>query len=60
MCETESQKLAIDNAVSVEEKMELDQLIDDRLDMDSSEQFDLHEWALEFSTAVGFEFAKVA
>ena len=60
MFETESQKLAKDNALSVEDTMELDKFIDDRLDMDSSEQFDLYEWALEFSTAVGFEFEKVA
>lgn len=59
MCKTESQKLAKDNAVSVEEKMELDKFIDDRVEMDSSEQFDLYEWALEFSMAVGFEFEKV-
>jgi hypothetical protein len=31
-----------------------------RLIMDSSDQFDLYEWALDFSEAAGFEVERVA
>ena len=59
MYQTRGPKKAYSDAIGAPELVEVEESPDLRLVHDDPENFDLYEWALEFSKAVGFEVERV-
>ncbi|MCZ6830474.1 MAG: hypothetical protein O7F73_12980 [Gammaproteobacteria bacterium] len=59
MYQTGGPKRAYSDAIGAPEMVEVEIFPDVRLVTEDPENFDLYEWALEFSKAVGFEVERV-
>ncbi len=59
MYQTGGPKKACSDALGAPELLEVEESPELRLVHDDPENFDLYEWALEFSKAVGFEVERV-
>ena len=59
MCETCGQDTVMETTLEVNGLVEIDPQSDMQLMMEAPDEFDLYEWALEFSAAAGFEVERV-
>jgi hypothetical protein len=59
MCESCGQEMVMETAYEGSRLVEIDPRKDLHLVVESPEEFDLYEWALEFSAAAGFEVERV-
>ena len=59
MCETCGQDMVMEAALEVNRVVDIDPQPDIHLVMDGPDEFDLYEWALEFSSAAGFEVERI-
>lgn len=59
MCETCGQDMVMETTLEVNRLAETDPQSDRHLVVESPDEFDLYEWALEFSAAAGFEVERV-